>query len=85
MIKLVIGLKISKNEHVLYILTFLCWILIRNYINNVLDNLRINRVLRTPRFNGKKNLIPAHFLVERKFNQTKKDKDAFLKVNDFQK
>ena len=31
------------------------------------------------------NLTPAHFLVERKFNVTKKDKDAFLKVIDFQK
>ena len=24
--------------------------------------------------------MPVHFLLERKFNQTKKDKDAFLKV-----
>ena len=45
----------------------------------------INRVLGIPRFNGKENLTPAHFLVEKKFNLTKKGKDAFLKVIDFQK
>ena len=43
----------------------------------------INRVLGIPRFNGKQNLIQAHFLVKRKFNLTKKDKYAFLKIIDF--
>ena len=30
-------LKLVKHVYVMYILTFLCWILIRNHINNVLD------------------------------------------------
>ena len=34
-----------------------------------------------PRFNGKQNLTPAHFLIEIKFNLTKKDKEAFFKGN----
>ena len=36
----------------------------------------INRVLGIPRFNGKENLTAAHFLVERIFSLTKKDKDS---------
>ena len=45
----------------------------------------MNRILGIPRFNGKQNLTPAHFLIERKFNLPKKDEGAFLKVIDFQK
>ena len=44
-----------------------------------------NSFLGIPRFNGKKKSHTSLLLAERKFIPTIKDKDAFLKVIDFQK